>query len=34
MSLPDIPIAIALGCGAGLRAYLVIFALGLAGALG
>ena len=34
MSLPEIAIAAALAWGAGLRAYLVIFAVGLAGALG
>lgn len=34
MNLPDIAIATALAWGAGLRAYAVIFAVGLAGALG
>src|SRR4051794_27930176 len=34
MSLPDIAIALALGWGAGLRAYAVIFAVGIAGAMG
>jgi hypothetical protein len=34
MSLPDIAVAAALAWGAGLRAYAVIFAIGLAGALG
>src|SRR3954468_2339735 len=34
MNLPDIAIALALGWGAGLRAYAVIFAVGLAGAMG
>ncbi|MFN2646131.1 MAG: DUF4126 domain-containing protein [Burkholderiales bacterium] len=34
MNLPEIAIALALAWGAGLRAYLVIFAIGLAGALG
>ena len=34
MSLPEIAIAAALASGAGLRAYLVIFSVGLAGALG
>src|SRR5918996_5795413 len=34
MSLPEIAIALALAWGAGLRAYAVIFAVGLAGALG
>src|SRR5690606_17222068 len=32
--LPDLAIAAALAWGSGLRAYLVVFALGLAGALG
>src|SRR5207245_9883693 len=34
MSLPDLAIALALAWGAGLRAYAVIFAVGLAGAMG
>ena len=34
MNLPEIAIALALSWGAGLRAYAVIFAVGLAGALG
>jgi hypothetical protein len=34
MNLPDVAIALALGWGAGLRAYAVIFAVGLAGAMG
>ena len=34
MNLPEIAIALALAWGAGLRAYAVIFAVGLAGALG
>jgi hypothetical protein len=34
MSLPELAIALALAWGAGLRAYAVIFAVGLAGALG
>jgi hypothetical protein len=34
MTLPDIAIALALGWGAGLRAYAVVFAVGLAGAMG
>jgi uncharacterized protein DUF4126 len=34
MSLPEIAVALALAWGAGLRAYLVIFVVGLAGALG
>jgi hypothetical protein len=34
MSLPDLAIALALAWGAGLRAYAVIFAVGLGGALG
>jgi hypothetical protein len=34
MNLPDIAIALALAWGAGLRAYAVIFAVGLAGAMG
>ena len=34
MSLPDLAIAMALAWGAGLRAYAVIFAVGLAGAIG
>jgi hypothetical protein len=34
MSLPEIAIALALAWGAGLRAYAVIFAVGLAGAMG
>src|SRR5205809_3536400 len=34
MNLPDLVIALALDWGAGLRAYAVVFALGLAGALG
>src|SRR2546430_2814316 len=34
MNLPDLAIALALGWGAGLRAYAVIFAVGLAGAMG
>src|SRR3954454_3614862 len=34
MNLPDIAIALALGWGAGLRAYAVIFAVGIAGAMG
>ena len=34
MTLPDIAIALALAWGAGLRAYAVVFAVGLAGALG
>ena len=34
MSVPDLAIALALAWGAGLRAYAVIFAVGLAGAMG
>ena len=34
MSLPDLAIALALAWGAGLRAYAVVFAVGLAGAMG
>ena len=34
MTLPDIAIALALAWGAGLRAYAVVFAVGLAGAMG
>src|SRR5437016_5759086 len=34
MNLPDLAIALALAWGAGLRAYAVIFAVGLAGAMG
>src|SRR6267378_1497671 len=34
MSLPDLAIALALAWGAGLRAYAVIFAVGLGGAMG
>src|SRR6267378_6233035 len=34
MNLPEIAVALALAWGAGLRAYAVIFATGLAGALG
>ena len=34
MSLPDLAIALALAWGAGLRAYAVIFAVGVAGAMG
>jgi hypothetical protein len=34
MSLPELAVALALAWGAGLRAYAVIFAVGLAGALG
>src|SRR5438067_13556967 len=34
MGLPDIAVALALAWGAGLRAYAVIFAVGLAGAMG
>src|SRR3954470_23856234 len=34
MNLPEIAIALALAWGAGLRAYAVIFAVGLAGAMG
>jgi len=34
MNLPDLAIALALAWGAGLRAYAVIFAVGLAGAIG
>ena len=34
MTVPDVAIALALAWGAGLRAYAVIFAVGLAGALG
>src|SRR5881394_3562333 len=34
MNLPELAIALALAWGAGLRAYLVVFAVGLAGALG
>ena len=34
MNVPDVAIALALAWGAGLRAYAVIFAVGLAGALG
>src|SRR3954465_11220584 len=34
MTLPDLAIALALSWGAGLRAYAVIFAAGLAGAMG
>jgi hypothetical protein len=34
MNLPDVAIALALGWGAGLRAYAGIFAVGLAGAMG
>ena len=34
MNLPELALALALAWGAGLRAYLVIFAVGLAGALG
>src|SRR5258706_10540004 len=34
MNLPDVAIALALAWGAGLRAYAVIFAVGLAGAMG
>ena len=34
MNLPDLAIALALGWGAGLRAYAVVFAVGLAGAMG
>src|SRR3954465_2970418 len=34
MNVPELAIALALAWGAGLRAYLVIFAVGLAGALG
>jgi hypothetical protein len=34
MNLPELAIALALAWGAGLRAYLVIFAVGLAGAMG
>ena len=34
MTLPDVAIALALAWGAGLRAYAVIFAVGLAGAMG
>src|SRR5256714_875027 len=34
MNLPDLAIALALGWCAGLRAYAVVFALGLAGAMG
>ena len=34
MNLPDLAIALALAWGAGLRAYAVVFAVGLAGALG
>src|SRR3954467_15554770 len=33
MNLPELAIALALAWGAGLRAYLVVFAVGLAGAL-
>src|SRR4051812_13159322 len=34
MNVPELAIALALAWGAGLRAYLVVFAVGLAGALG
>src|SRR5256885_192769 len=34
MNLPELAIALALAWGAGLRAYLVVFAVGIAGALG
>src|SRR6478672_10312940 len=34
MNIPDLAIALALAWGAGLRAYAVIFAVGLAGAIG
>ena len=34
MTLPDVAIALALAWGAGLRAYAVVFAVGLAGAMG
>src|SRR3954463_12099885 len=34
MGLPDIALALALAWGAGLRAYAVIFAVGIAGAMG
>ena len=34
MNLPELAVALALAWGAGLRAYLVIFAVGLAGAMG